>query len=165
MNHNALPANGDDTGWWHRVGITKAQQEDFAARIHCSTQPLDQATIEAIAKMLSEEGYGEAPKLVLGMRQQQPEPEPTPSAGAKRATEAYVSGVDIYAPVGVLAAIIDRETGLPQLVAALRRLLAYTVSRCGGVDAPPGPGHTAETCSICNAKAALAQHDTGVNEP
>lgn len=92
-------------------------------------------------------------------KQQPPVPEPapaTPSAGAMRADNA-IFGLhhDVWAP-GEAAAIIDRETGLPELVAALRTIKAVHL-RYGSSIAGVNKARDF-------VKAVLAKHDTGVSE-
>lgn len=101
---------------------------------------LDKATCEAIAERLDKEAgkakdlfapdtglmvkiaYQEAATLVRGMAQeQQPPPAAaTPSAGAMRAaTPIWNGGISYPDSLDSMATLIDRETGLPKLVAAL----------------------------------------------
>lgn len=128
-----------------------------------TTQPLDSATCEAIATRLNELAqmahvhnkpsrrgvFRDAVRVVYDMmEQQQPEPTPAaPSAGAMRAVQAIwddASGQENEE----WAAIIDRETGLPRLVAALCNPCNFS-QPCG-------------KCEACQkAHAALTEHDYG----
>lgn len=142
-----------------------------------TTQPLDPATCHAIIQHLLDVGLGPvgaAEEVKIMMRkagQQQPEPTPAaPSAGAMLAAEALDNAWDYDTPQESMARIIDRETRLPQLGAALQGLYLLmqhetNLPRCAanGVVSNGGDDEGVRRAGMIieEARAALTQHDHG----
>lgn len=138
---------------------------------------LDQKTCEAIANYLDEEARTAkdskpladrltfAANRVRDMLDRPPEPPATPTAGALRAArKLFVT----YIPEHIRdrALIIDREAGLPALVAACRYAVRV-IEQFWPPEEDVPEEHVGEARAVAEAcaaiKAALAKHD-GVSE-